>query len=114
MDRFIFYTNPTLTLACRPSGAPALFSLDAVAVLTGVHPKMLQYYCRSGLLGFHYDTLKDEPSFDENGLQEVRRIEHYRRHLGVGRQALPLICELWREGERLQIELGFLRTPDPQ
>ena len=55
--------------------------------------------------------MESEPTFDENALHEVRRIEHYRRHLGVGRRAVPLICELRREGERLQIELRFLGSP---
>jgi len=39
----------------------------------------------------------------------VRRIEHYRRHHGVNRQALPLLMDLLHEVERLQGELRFLR-----
>ena len=52
-----------------------------------------------------------EPAFDEEALDEVRRIEHYRRHLGVSRRALPLLCELRREGERRHIELRFMDGP---
>ena len=44
-------------------------------------------------------------------LHEVRRIEHFRRHLAVSRQALPLVCELRREAERQHIEIHFLRGP---
>lgn len=105
---FTFYANPTLTLACVPCGAPALFSLEDAAHLTGVHAEMLRYYHRAGLLEARQGARETELFFDEAALHEVRRIEHYRRHLGVGRRALPLICELQHEGERRQIELRFL------
>ena len=108
---FTFYANPILALVCVPTDVPALFSLEDAAHLTGVHPEMLRYYSRVGLLRPVDGVLETEPFFDENGLEEIRRIEHYRLHLGVGRRALPLICELRREGERQQIELHFLRYP---
>jgi DNA-binding transcriptional MerR regulator len=72
---------------------------------------MLRYYCRLGLLGAERAEDEHEPIFDEEALHEVRRIEHYRRHLAVGRQALPLVCELRRQAERQQIEIHFLRSP---
>ena len=100
-----------LALVCVPADAPALFSLDAAADLTGVHPEMLRYYCRLGLLGEDRATRANAPTFDEEALREVRRIEHYRRHLAVSRRALPLICELRREAERQDIEIHFLRDP---
>jgi hypothetical protein len=111
MTKFTFYTNPTLTLVCVPSEAPALFSLDAAADLTGVHPEMLRYYCRCGLLGENRAEIGREPTFDKGTLYEVRRIEHYRRHLAISRRALPLICELRRKAERQHIEIHFLRGP---
>jgi hypothetical protein len=109
--KFTFYTNPTLTLVCVPPEAPAFFSLDVTADLTGVHPEMLRYYCRLGLLGGDRAEIEQEPTFDVNALDQVRRIEHYRRHLAVSRRALPLICELRREAERRHIEIHFLRMP---
>jgi len=111
MTKFIFYDNPTLTLVCVPSPAPLLHSLETSARLTGLHPEMLRYYCRTGLIAAHVGEGEGEPVFDDEALEDVRRIEHYRQHLGVGRRALPLVCELWREGERQQIELRFLRCP---
>ena len=108
---FIFYTNPVLTLVCVPPDSPVLFSLEDTADLTGVHPDLLLYYWRSGLI----EGRRGEPEtglfFDENALNEIRRIEHYRQHLGVGRRALPLICELQRTSARQKIELHFLRYP---
>ena len=108
---FTFYANPTLALVCVPADAPVLFSIDDAAYLTGVHADMLRYYSRSGLIESARGVVGPDLAFDENALCEIRRIEHYRRNLGVGRLALPLVCELQREGERRHIELHFLRYP---
>jgi len=108
---FTFYVNPTLALVCMPADAPAFFSLEIAANLTGVDPNMLRYYCRLGLLGSDRAEAEREPTFDAEALHEVRRIEHYRRHLSVSRQALPLVCELRREAERQHIKIHFLRGP---
>jgi DNA-binding transcriptional MerR regulator len=111
MTNFIFYHNPVLTLVCLPAGTSALYSLETAAALTGVHPDLLRYYCATGLLGNGLTEPDHEPVFDDNAIYEARRIEHYRRHHGVNRRALPLIFELSREVERLQAELRFLRGP---
>jgi len=108
---FAFHVNLTRALVCVPANLPILFSLETAAGLTGVHPEMLRYYCRLGLLGPGRAEGMREPVFDEEALHEVRRIEHYRRHLAVSRQALPLVCELRREAERQHIEIHFLRSP---
>jgi DNA-binding transcriptional MerR regulator len=109
MINFIFYHNPVVTLVCLPAGSPVRYSLEAAAALCGVKPAMLRYYCRLGLLGPGRADPASEPVFDDNALYEVRRIEHYQHHHGVNRQALPHLCELWRELERLQAEIRFLR-----
>lgn len=109
MTNFVFYVNPTVTLAHLPPSTPALYSLFAAADLTGVHPAVLQHYCHLGLLGEHRTA--EEPTFDDDALYAVRRIEHHRRHHGVTLPALPLLCALWREIERLQAEVRFLRGP---
>jgi hypothetical protein len=111
VTQFALYVSPARTMVCVPAQAPTLFSLQVAADLTGVHPEMLRYYCRLGLLGVDRAEREYEPTFDEEAVYEVRRIEHYRRHLAVSRRALPLICELRREAERQHIEIHFLRTP---
>lgn len=108
---FILYANPALALVCVPADAPARFSFEAAAALTGVHPDLLRYYCRLGVIERYDDGLAGEPTLDESALHEVRRLEHYRRHLGVCRRALPLLCALRREGERMHIKLHFLGAP---
>lgn len=111
MTNFTFYANPALTMVCMPTDAPVLFSLDAAAHLTGVHQEMLLYYCRAGLIDALHGIDETELVFEESALEEIRRIEHYRRHLGVGRRALPLVCELQRQADRQHIEIRFLAGP---
>ncbi len=111
MTNFVFYQNPVLTLVCLPVGAPGLHSLEAAARLCDVHPEMLRYYCQLGLLGPERSQTAADPTFDDNALYEVRRIEHYLHRHGVNRQALPHLCALWHELDRLQAELRFLRGP---
>ncbi len=105
MINFIFYENPEVAIVCLPPGAPALYSLEAAADLTGVHPGMLLHYCQLGLLSVDRPRPGEDPVLDDNALSEVRRIEHYRRQNGINLQALPLICELWREIDQLRNEL---------
>lgn len=105
---FVFYSSPHLTLICLPDRAAAALSLLSAAERAGVHPDLLLYYCRLGLLGADRARRGARATFDEAALEEVSRIEHYRRHLGVQRRALPLVCALWREGERRHIGLRFL------
>ena len=109
MINFVFYENPTLTLVCLPAGAPALYSLDTAAHLAGVRPAELRHYCQLGLFGPARARADREPTFDDTALYELRRIEHHRRHFGVNRQTLPLLCDLWHEIDRLQAEVRFLR-----
>ena len=111
MTNYIFYVNPTRTLMCLDASTTGPYSLADLAHLTGVHPELLGYYCRLGLLDEFRKGPEEWPTFGEEALGEVRRIEHYRRTLGIGRRALPLICELRRDGERLDIELRFLDGP---
>jgi len=90
---------------------PATYSLDAAALLADVHPEMLRYYCQLGLFGEAYAQPETELIFDDDALYELRRFEHYRRHHGVNRKTLLLLCGLWREVEGLKKELRFLRRP---
>jgi DNA-binding transcriptional MerR regulator len=88
---------------------PACYSLETAAELAGVHPEMLRHYCQLGLFGNARSRPEAEPVFDDDALYELRRFEHYRQKQGVNRKTLRLICSLWREIERLETELRFLR-----
>lgn len=111
MTSLVLYSTGDQTLVCTTCEAPPRYSLQAVARLSGVHPEMLRYYCRLGLIDGVKEVEGVDPTFDDVSLGELRRIEHYRRDLGVQRRALPLLCDLWRESERCHLALAFLRAP---
>ncbi len=87
------------------------YTLEQVALATGLHPDLVRHYCQIGLLGAAYTTAEAGPEFDDDALYWLRRIERVRRQHGLDRAALPLICQLWREIERLETEVRFLRGP---
>jgi len=103
-DRF------SVTLVRVIEAGPATYSLESAARLADVHPEMLRYYCRLGLFGEARARPDTEPVFDDDALFELRRFEHYRRDHGLDRKTLRLICGLWREIDRLQTEVRFLRS----
>ncbi len=111
MTNFILREDCTLTLVAMPPGTPAIYSLETAARLAGVHPELLRYYCQRGMFGAERAQATVEPTFDNSALYELRSAEAWRRHHGVNRRALPLLCELQREIERLQAELRFVRRP---
>lgn len=110
MPNFIFYVNPDVTLMCRPPSASGLFSLETAASLTGVHPEMLKYYLLAGLLSFERTALSDEPVFNTEALAEIRRIDAYRQDGNIPLKALPLVCSLQVEIDRLNREIRRLQA----
>jgi len=103
--------NYSLTLIRVTEVRPATYSLATAAQLAGLHPEMLRYYCRLGMLGEARAQMEADPSFDDDALYELRRFENYRRQHRVDRPTLRLICGLRREVERLRAEVRFLRGP---
>jgi DNA-binding transcriptional MerR regulator len=109
MSTQISTDNYTLTLVRVTEICPATYSLETAAHLAEVHPEMLRYYCRLGLFGEERARPETELIFDDDALYELRRFEHFRQHHRVSRKTLRLLCGLWREVDRLQNELRFLR-----
>ena len=103
--------NFSLTLVRVTEASPAVYSLEAAAHLAGVHPEMLRYYCQLGLFGEARARPEAGLVFDDDALYELRRFEHFRRDYGMNRRTLRLISGLWREVERLEAEVRFLRGP---
>ena len=99
----------TLALVSVSGVRPATYSLETAASLAGIHPEMLRHYCRLGVFGEERARPTTEPIFDDDALYELRRFEHFRRRHGVNRRTLRLLSNLWREVERLRVEVRFLR-----
>ena len=100
-----------LTVVQLGGVSPATYTLETAATLSGMHPEMLRYYCRLGVLGDSRARSETDPTFDDDAIYELRQFEAYRRQHGVDRQTLRLLCGLRREVERLQTEVRFLRGP---
>ena len=111
MNDSSFSNQPSLVIIRLDEAAPATYSIETAAELVGVHPEMLRHYCKLGLLGedHAHAEAQAELVFDDDALYELRRFEHYRQKQGINRKTLRLMCGLWREVERLQSELRFLR-----
>lgn len=84
------------------------YTLEVVAEIAGVPAEQAMNYWKQGLFGSR-PAAGARPVFDDDALYELRRIEHYRRHYGVSRRALPLISRLLREVARLEAEVRFLQ-----
>jgi hypothetical protein len=85
------------------------YTLEATAALVGLHPELLQHYCRLGLFGEALARPDCALRFDDEVVFQVRRYEYYRRHHGIERRTLRLLCALWREVDQLKLELHFIR-----
>jgi DNA-binding transcriptional MerR regulator len=103
------FRRKRLVARIRLSSSEA-YSVAEASANTGVSQDLLKYYCRTGLLGRKF-ALEENPTFDDSALYEIRRIERLRTEYGVSRRALPLFCDLFRQVERLQNEIRFLRGP---
>jgi DNA-binding transcriptional MerR regulator len=92
-----------------PPHISSVYTLTQAAVLGGVHPDMLRYYCQIGLVRPTSTFHGTDPSFDDTAVYELRRFEYYRRHQGISRRTLRIIWALRHEIDRLKTELHFLR-----
>ena len=108
MNNFVILENRSIVI--REPGR-STYSVDEAAALSDLHPELVRYYCRIGLFGPSRADAAWEPVFDDDAIYELRRIEHYRRHYGVSRRALPLISGLLHEVARLEAEVRFRRSP---
>ncbi|HEY4989517.1 MAG TPA: MerR family transcriptional regulator [Opitutaceae bacterium] len=110
MSNFIILTRHG-NVPGRHGDGRSTYTLEAAAELADVHPELVRYYLSQGVFGPLAAGEGQTPLFDEDAVYELRRIEHFRRHYGVHRRALPLISRLLRDVARLEAELRFRREP---
>lgn len=109
MSNFVIVEQHSLTITEFGSAGRQQYSIEEASQHTAVHPDLLRYYCRAGLLGKTHMESDDTTTFDDDCLYEIRRIEHYRHEHSVNLRALPLVLGLLREIESLRREVAFLR-----
>ena len=100
-----------LLIVSRNGSGPAMHTLEEAAQIVSIHPERLRHYCRRGVFGPGLARAEGEPVFDDDRLYELRRFEHFRQHHRVNLCTLRLLCDLWREVEKLRNELRFIRNP---
>ncbi len=108
--RIVLSQGQVLVPACLPTGSEFRgFSLEVAATYLGIHPDLLDYYCRRGLLG---ESMRGEsPRFSPEVLEQVRLIGYYRSRLKAGRLALRLLCEFHRLCVKNHVTIAVLNPP---
>ena len=91
---------------------PNTHSLENASRLTGMHPALILYYCRRGLLGPSPKALGPESTFDDDSVHGLLRFQSIRRELHLERRTALLICMLMHQVESLQKDLQYHRSPN--
>jgi DNA-binding transcriptional MerR regulator len=101
-------TNDSLELFHPLPGS--VYSLETVVHLTGASRRSILVYCKSGLVRPQGDPETDALSFDEEGIYQIRQIEHLRSRHGINLAGIQIIFELLSELRHLHEEMRFLRS----
>ena len=87
--------------AAFESESEVFYSLEVIAELAGVSTQTVLHYHELGVIS------KATPSFeyDDDGLRQIRRMEHLKNAHELTDGALKLIAELLNELEKLRAEM---------
>ena len=85
----------------------AAYTLDVVAIVSGVSSQTILHYHEQGLIRPVTEDESGGGRFDDETVHRLRRIEHLRSTYGMELSALKLTLSLMDEVERLQ---GNLRA----
>ena len=105
--------NPGTLLEVHHPEPVVLYTLEAVAHLTGSSRRSILVYCKSGLVHPKQDSNVDDAgpmAFDDEAIYKIRRIEYLRSVRGINLEGIRMIFELWTQLRRLEDEMRFLRS----
>ena len=89
-----------------------LYMISVVSELLDVHPQTLRLYEREGFIRPRR-TRGNTRLYSERDVEEVRRVLHLTRDLGVNLAGVEVVLEMRRKMEKLQVEveekIEFLR-----
>lgn len=88
----------------------ALYTLDAVAHLSGVPRRSILVFCRAGLLSPIFLPPYGVMEFTDDAIYTVRRIEAVKAAHEHGVTWLQTMFALMNEVERLRAEVHFVRS----
>ena len=109
MHLLIFHKQDSAAIVPVATTAPARFALHEVAELSGIPSSIIRDYCQLGLCLILQSRAGEDPNFDVQALNELRRLDHLRRRHGFEMDALPFVWNLLRRVRRLESELQVLR-----
>lgn len=81
-----------------------LFMISVVSELLGVHPQTLRLYEREGFIQPRR-TKGNTRLYSERDVEDVRRVLHLTRDLGVNLAGVEVILEMRRRMEKMQGEM---------
>lgn len=81
-----------------------LFMISVVSELLGVHPQTLRLYEREGFIQPRR-TKGNTRLYSERDVEDVRRVLHLTRELGVNLAGVEVILEMRRRMEKMQGEM---------
>lgn len=81
-----------------------LFMISVVSELLGVHPQTLRLYEREGFIQPRR-TKGNTRLYSERDVEDVRRVLHLTRDLGVNLAGVEVILEMRRRMEKMQVEM---------
>ena len=81
-----------------------LFMISVVSELLGVHPQTLRLYEREGFTRPRR-TRGNTRLYSERDIEDVRRVLHLTRDLGVNLAGVEVVLEMRRKMEKLQVEM---------
>ena len=81
-----------------------LYMISVVSELLGVHPQTLRLYEREGFVRPRR-TAGNTRLYSERDVEQVRRILHLTRDLGVNLAGVEVVLEMRRKMEKMQSEL---------
>ena len=90
----------------------APYSLEELARLGGMSPALVQRYVDEGLLEPLAGHARTAWFFDDNALFELRRIQRWRRELGLNIPGVVVVRNLLRQIDDLKAELDRLHEMD--
>lgn len=86
-----------------------VYSLETTASHAGVTRRTLLIYWKHGMVQPREQSPDEAPSFTDEAIQRIRRIEMLRKTHGANLASVKIILNLSQEVERLREELDFLR-----
>jgi MerR family transcriptional regulator/heat shock protein HspR len=83
----------------------AVYSLETMSQLSGISSALIAHYYQEGLIQAVPGEPLEPPSFNDDALRMVRRLESIRDRCGVNQSGLRFLARLLEELDWLRVEV---------